>query len=220
MAMRQSNPSSLPGLARVLPVVSEQGRQFVVPWGLRALSHGALMNEHESLLAAISEDVRLDDYNPEWPGAFAAERERLVALLPRLFVELQHVGSTAVPGLSAKPIIDVLAGVRSMAETESLAERICKCGYTTSAEFNATLSERLWFMRWANGHRTHHLHVVAHGGEVWHEHLNFRDALRFHPELAARYAALKFELAQRHSTDRAAYTDAKSEFVRSVLQSA
>jgi GrpB-like predicted nucleotidyltransferase (UPF0157 family) len=178
------------------------------------------MNEQESLLAAISEHVGLHEYDPGWPGAFAAERERLLALLPGAFVEIQHIGSTAVPALAAKPIIDILAGVPSMAAAGVLTEQICKCGYTTSAEFNATLHGRLWFMRWANGHRTHHLHVVAHAGQVWREHVNFRDALRSRPELAARYAELKAELAQKYSTDREAYTDAKDEFVCSVLQNA
>jgi GrpB-like predicted nucleotidyltransferase (UPF0157 family) len=179
------------------------------------------VNEEESLLAAISEDIRLHAYDSAWPDEFTAERERLIALLPGSFVEVEHIGSTAVPGLSAKPIIDILAGVRTLARAESLSERICTCGgYTTSAEFNATLNGRLWFMRWANGHRTHHLHVVVHGGEVWRERVNFREALRLRPELAARYVALKFELAQRHGTDREAYTNAKAEFVRSVLESA
>ncbi|AEG92276.1 hypothetical protein Rta_11900 [Ramlibacter tataouinensis TTB310] len=135
-------------------------------------------------------------------------------------MEIQHIGSTAVPGLPAKPIIDILAGVRSMAEAESLAERICRSGYTTSAEFNASLHDRRWFMRWADGRRTHHLHVVVHDSQAWRERVDFRDALRSRPELASRYAALKSQLALRHATDREAYTEAKSEFVRSVLAGA
>lgn len=178
------------------------------------------MNEQESLLAAIYEEVKLHEYDPSWPDAFIAERERLLALLPGVFVELQHIGSTAVPGLPAKPIIDILGGVESMAVAESIAGLLCTSGYTTSAEFNETLIDHKWFMRWANGHRTHHLHVVVHGAEVWHERLRFRDALRLQPGLAARYASLKSQLAERHTTDREAYTDAKAEFVRSVLRDA
>jgi GrpB-like predicted nucleotidyltransferase (UPF0157 family) len=176
------------------------------------------VNEQESLLAAISEDVSLRAYDPDWPQAFTVERERLIASLPDAFLDVQHIGSTAVPGLAAKPVIDILAGVASFATAEALTEQICRCGYTTSAEFNATLNERLWFMRWANGHRTHHLHVVVHGSDGWHEHLRFREALRSRPDLAARYVALKSQLAVRHSTDREAYTNAKGEFVRSVLE--
>lgn len=175
------------------------------------------MNDQESLVAAIYEEVKLHGYDPSWPAAYVAEHERLLSLLPGVFVELQHIGSTAVPGLPAKPIVDILAGVESMAVAESVAESICTSGYTTSAEFNEALSDRKWFMRWANGHRTHHLHVVVHDGKLWHERLRFRDALRSKPDLAAEYAALKTELAERHTTDREAYTDSKAEFVRFVL---
>lgn len=178
------------------------------------------MNEQESLQAAIHEEVVLHEYEPSWPMAFRVECERLANLLSGAFVELQHIGSTAVKGMSAKPIIDILAGVDSMARAESLVEPICRSGYTTSAEFNATLTDRKWFMRWAYGHRTHHLHVVVHGGIAWHEHLRFRDALRSQPELAASYALLKAQLAARHATDREVYTEAKATFVRSALAGA
>jgi len=175
------------------------------------------MNDQPSLLAAIHEEVRLHDHDPLWPSAFAAERDRLLSLLAGSFLEVQHIGSTAVPGLPAKPIIDLLGGVSSMAQAESLMDRICSSGYTTSAEFNATLTDRKWFMRWADGRRTHHLHVVVHHGAAWNERICFRDALRSQPDVASRYAALKSRLAEAHATDREAYTEAKSGFVRSVL---
>lgn len=174
------------------------------------------MTDDESLQAAIHEDVNLQDHDPAWPQRFETERARLLALLPGTFVDIQHIGSTAVPGLLAKPVIDLLAGVASMDEARALGPALCASGYTTSAEFNDTLTDRQWFMRWANGRRTHHLHVVVHGGEVWLERLRFRDALQADPALVARYAALKQALAQRHAGDREAYTDAKAEFVRAV----
>jgi GrpB-like predicted nucleotidyltransferase (UPF0157 family) len=149
--------------------------------------------------------------------AFAAERERLLSAMPGVFIELQRIGSTAVPGLQAKPIIDILAGVESMGVAVALVDRVCRSGYTTSAEFNATLTDRRWFMRSANGHRTHHLHVVVHSGIFWQEHLEFRDKLLSDPDLADRYVALKVELAERFRTDRDAYTDAKGQFIRSAL---
>jgi GrpB-like predicted nucleotidyltransferase (UPF0157 family) len=178
------------------------------------------MTEQESLLSAIHEEVRLHPYDSSWPSMFAAERQRLLSLLPGVFLEIEHIGSTAVPGMPAKPIIDLLAGVESMAVAKSIAERICASDYTTSTEFNETLIDRLWFMRWAEGHRTHHLHVVVQDGNVWREHLAFRDALRVSPPLAARYAALKHQLASKHATDREAYTNAKSEFIHSAPRDA
>lgn len=178
------------------------------------------MNEQESLVAAIHEKVKLQEHDSSWANVFAAEKTRLLSLLPDTFLDIQHIGSTAVPRLPAKPIIDILAGVESMAVAESLALPLCSSGYTTSSEFNETLSDRKWFMRWANGHRTHHLHVVVHNSQVWHERLRFRDALRASPELAAQYALLKRRLAEEHSTDREAYTDAKAEFVRAISTAA
>lgn len=179
------------------------------------------MNDQDSLLAAIHEEVSLQAYDPRWPGLFDAERDRLLLLslqLPARLVDIQHIGSTAVPGLTAKPVIDMLAGVESMAAAEALLAPLCASGYTTSAEFNASLNDRKWLMRWADGRRTHHLHLVVHGGEVWAQRLRFRDALRADPALAARYAALKAELAAKYPHDREAYTEAKAAFVHAASE--
>ena len=176
-----------------------------------------IVTEEESLLAAINADVALEDYDCSWPTKFAAEEHRLLCLFPSLLVGIEHIGSTAVPGLKAKPIIDLLAGVETMAVAESLAEPLQRSGYTTSAKFNATLFDRKWFMRWSNGLRTHHLHVVVHNSRAWYQRIKFRDALRANDILAKRYVTLKIELAAKHHTDREAYTNAKADFVRSVV---
>jgi GrpB-like predicted nucleotidyltransferase (UPF0157 family) len=174
------------------------------------------VNDAESLESAIHEEVNLQAYNDAWPAMFVAERDRLLGLLPLSFIDIEHIGSTAVPGLVAKPVIDMLAGVESMVVARSLSAVLLEAGYATSAEFNARLGDRQWFMRWADGRRTHHLHVVVHRGPAWRKRLHFRDALRADPVLAARYAALKAELAVRHPSDREAYTQAKAAFVQSV----
>lgn len=174
------------------------------------------MDEEESLNAAIYEEVKLHDYSEDWPSLYEAERQRLLSLLPDTFINLQHIGSTSIPGMIAKPIIDILAGVDSMETAKSIAAKLCNSGYTTSAEFNQSLSDRQWFMRWAHGHRTHHLHVVVYGSKVWVERLSFRDSLRSSAELASEYAKLKTQIAVKHATDREAYTDAKSDFVNAL----
>ena len=94
------------------------------------------MTEDESLLAAIHEEVALLPYDHAWAVAFIDERDRLLSLFPGRFIGIEHIGSTAVSGLLSKPVIDILAGVRSMAEAEALVELLCRAGYTTSAEFN------------------------------------------------------------------------------------
>jgi len=178
------------------------------------------MNEQESLIAAINEDVKLHEYSHAWPARYEEERQRLLALLPGTFKDIQHIGSTSVPGLAAKPIIDILASVESLETAESIGAVLCSSGYTTSAEFNQSLKDRKWFMRWANGHRTYHLHVVVHESQAWLERLRFRDELRANPGLAAEYERLKFQMAAEHSQDREAYTDAKSQFVQAVSRAA
>lgn len=174
------------------------------------------MTDEESLAAAMHEDVSLHAHDPAWKRAFKQERDRLHALLPGTFVAIEHIGSTAVAGLVAKPIIDIMAAVESLDDADALIDRLCNHGYTTSREFNATLTDRKWLMRWRDGHRTHHLHIVVADGAPWRDRLAFRDALRGDTGLATRYASLKSELAQTHRDDREAYTDAKASFVRAV----
>ena len=144
--------------------------------------------------AIQEEQVSLATYDEAWPAQFTAERKRLVELFPQL-LEVEHFGSTAIPRMPAKPIIDVLAGVESMTVADLLFEPILTSGYTTSRAFNAMLPDRRWFMRAANGQRTHHLHIVELGGKQWVERLRFRDILRSNAGLALQYAKLKSELA-------------------------
>ena len=173
--------------------------------------------QSQLLAAAINEEVSLSAHDPKWAEAFELERDRLRALLPGAFVAIEHIGSTAVPGLVAKPIIDIMAAVDSLDDVDTLVDRLCDNGYTTSAEFNASLTDRKWLMRWRDGRRTHHLHIVVADSEQWNDRLAFRDELRSKPALARRYAELKAELAAKHQADREAYTNAKSTFVRAVV---
>jgi len=166
---------------------------------------------------AFDEPIRLVPHDRHWPAAFAAERDRLLSLFRSQLQRIEHIGSTAIPGLPAKPIIDLLAGVASMDVADALFEPILGAGYTTSRPFNAMLPDRRWFMRASDGRRTHHLHVVVADGKAWQEHLAFRDRLRASPALATEYADLKRDLATRFRRDREAYTDAKSAFVTRVL---
>ncbi|MCV2352668.1 GrpB family protein [Paucibacter sp. B2R-40] len=175
------------------------------------------MTEDESLQLAIHEPVSLSAYDIAWPALFEQERERLLQRFSGLLLDVQHFGSTAVPGLAAKPIIDILVGVASMAVADALIEPVTSAGYSSSAEFNQTLIDRRWFMRHAEGRRTHHLHMVVMGSAEWRRRLLFRDVLRADPDLAERYAALKQALALEHAADRERYTDAKAAFVAALV---
>jgi GrpB-like predicted nucleotidyltransferase (UPF0157 family) len=175
------------------------------------------MSINASLARAIVEEVCIVAHDSRWAAQFVEERDRLLELLPGRFVAIEHIGSTAVPGLAAKPIIDILGGVTLLSEADALLDPLCAHGYETSAEFNGTLSDRRWLMRHAQGRRTHHLHLVVYGGESWIRHLQFRDVLRADAAIAARYERLKRDLAGQHRHDREAYTDAKAAFIKEVV---
>ncbi len=161
--------------------------------------------------------VEIQPYDPQWPARFAVERARLLQLLPESFLGIEHFGSTAVPGLAAKPVIDILAGVESMRVADELLDPLCEAGYDTSKEFNATLKDRRWLMLHKDGQRTHHLHLVIFGDVNWRRSLAFRDALRGDHALAQRYEFLKQTLAKQPPDDREAYTAAKGAFVDAAL---
>jgi GrpB-like predicted nucleotidyltransferase (UPF0157 family) len=173
--------------------------------------------EDDSILQAINETIRIESYDAAWPGRFEAERARLVRVEP-LLLAIEHIGSTAVPGMAAKPVIDVMATVASMEVADQIVERLGENGYATSAEFNRSLGDRRWLMRQADGRRTHHLHLVLPGSVHWVENIRFRDALRGNRQLADEYAAVKRELAGTFSEDREGYTAAKGAFIAAALQ--
>jgi GrpB-like predicted nucleotidyltransferase (UPF0157 family) len=173
--------------------------------------------DDDGLRRAIVEPVVLSPPDPAWPGLFASERQRLLDALPDRFIAIEHFGSTSVPGLLAKPVIDLLAGLADLEEAASLIEPLGQLGFHYPIEFNATLSDRRWLMRQHQGRRTHHLHLVQFGDACWMRALRFRDVLRSDPRIAARYARHKCALAVAHANDRERYTAAKGEFVANVL---
>jgi GrpB-like predicted nucleotidyltransferase (UPF0157 family) len=162
--------------------------------------------------------VRLLPYDPSWPRLFEQEKARLHGICPAAFLRIEHIGSTAVPMLSAKPVIDLMAGVPSLARADAIIPILCANGYTTSAEFNATLVDRRWLMRHSEGRRTHHLHLVIFEQDEWRHWLRFRDALRANAKLRSRYEDLKVKLMNEVGSDREAYTVMKTDFVKETLQ--
>jgi GrpB-like predicted nucleotidyltransferase (UPF0157 family) len=169
----------------------------------------------EDLLFAGVRDahVELVQYDPAWPAAFEAERRRLAPLLDG--AEIHHIGSTAVPGLQAKPVIDMIALVNDLDDLDGLIAALARSGYQYPRAFNATLTGRRFLCYPTPAWRTHHLHLVDDPAELA-RYLRFRDNLRADPALAGEYAALKLALAERYREDREAYTEAKSPFIRRV----
>ena len=175
------------------------------------------MNREQSLEKAINESVQLSGYDTEWPKIFTVECRSLMALCGDQLLAVEHIGSTAVPGLYAKPIIDIMGGVESMAIADKLLVPMCKSGYLTSAEFNEKLGNKRWLMRCAEGRRTHHLHLIMYGSIEWSKQLLFRDSLRSNLLLASKYEEHEKELAAQFENDREAYTEGKGDFIRNVI---
>jgi GrpB-like predicted nucleotidyltransferase (UPF0157 family) len=168
------------------------------------------------------DDVEIVDYDPRWPLLFGEEAKRLRAVLdPSLIFGLEHFGSTAIPGLSAKPILDILIAVRSLSAAQvSFVEALRSLDYVYWAD--NPKKDRLFFVKGMPPfglRRSHHVHVTEPQGEMW-QRLAFRDYLRAHPEEAETYGRLKKRLAAEHKTDREVYTDAKSAYVASVMRKA
>ena len=159
--------------------------------------------------------IYLVDYDPSWPARFEAERAQLAtALAAWLAGPIEHIGSTAVPGLCAKPVIDIMAPVHSLEASRPALPAAQALGYLYFPHRPAVMH---WFCKPSPTLRTHHLHLVPAGSALWRDRVVFRDCLRRQPSTAAAYAALKRELAARHRDDREAYTDAKAPFIAQVL---
>lgn len=173
----------------------------------------------------IREDAAVVPYDPRWPELFQQEQGHLRACLPPALIgRIEHFGSTAVPGLAAKPIIDILVEVASLDETRRQVVPILEGqGYDYFWRPTAGDDEPpfyAWFIkRGATGARTHHLHMVEAHFEHW-ERLLFRDYLIAHPAAAAEYQSLKYQLAQACPNDRVAYTKGKTEYVTRMTATA
>lgn len=168
------------------------------------------------------DEVEIVDYDARWPAMFTEEAALLRAVLdPSLILGVEHFGSTAIPGLAAKPIIDILVAVRSLAEARTkVVEPLQRIGYVFWAENPKT--DRMFFVKGMppyGEHRTHHVHISEPTAELW-SGLPFRNYLRAHPEEAQRYERLKRNLAIQHRTDREAYTNAKASYVEEILAKA
>lgn len=164
-------------------------------------------------------EVVIVDYNPSWPDQFAEEAGRIKEAVGPALVAVEHVGSTAIPGLAAKPVLDILAGVTSLDAGRAAVPALEALGYECRGENG--IPGRLYFRKGTVQHRhTHHLHMVELGHEQWAPMLAFRDTLRAHPETARQYEQLKRDLAVRFRDNRPAYTDGKADFVQKVVADA
>jgi GrpB-like predicted nucleotidyltransferase (UPF0157 family)/chloramphenicol 3-O-phosphotransferase len=174
----------------------------------------------ESILAATTgsrEPIVVTDYDASWPALFEQLARPLRDAVRDVGASVEHVGSTAVPGLAAKPVIDIDVVVRAPGDVAPAVERLCALGYVYQGDKGVAGREAFL---WPPGMRQHHVYVVVDGSTPHRNHATFRDYLRAHPAVAAEYAALKRELAARYGRDGIGYTEAKDEFVANALREA
>ncbi len=163
--------------------------------------------------------VSVDPYSAEWPRQFAAVRSQLRSALNDERVAIEHIGSTAVPGLCAKPVIDVLAGAESLTFFTNTIPRLAAEGYVYVDKYERELPMRRYFVKLPSALPRVHVHAVCERSDLWIEQLAFRDALRADQRLRDAYADLKRKLALEHADTKADYTAAKAPFIRKVLSS-
>lgn len=164
--------------------------------------------------------IDLVPYNPQWIELAKTEIEKIRSLFPQgVILDIQHVGSTAIPNISAKPIIDIQIAVHSLDAAKIIAVPLLqKCAYEYWAD-NPDKT-KMFFAKGMPPYgekRTHHVHIVELDSHHWRDRITFRDYLREHPETAKEYELLKNELAQKHQYDREKYTDEKAVFVKNIL---
>jgi GrpB-like predicted nucleotidyltransferase (UPF0157 family) len=174
------------------------------------------VRRHPSLDDRFDPAIRIAGYDAAWPAVADSEIRRIADEVGEHVVRIDHIGSTAVPGLAAKPIIDLQMSVAAIVPVEAYAEPLRRLGYLFVPDF----ADWQFFAKPAERPRTHHLHVVDSGGEHERRHLAVRDYLRVRPEEAAAYEALKRRLVGAHPEDRLAYIEGKDPFVKALEERA
>ena len=159
--------------------------------------------------------VKVVPYRPKWAECFRKEKELLLKIMREKVLDIRHIGSTSIVGMPAKPILDILVGLQTLAVVEPLVEDLNRIGYQDRG--NGDAPGRRYFVKGREEKRTHHLNFCERNGSFWRTHVLFRDYLEQHHDAAKEYAALKRALADRFPNDRKAYTAGKEEFVRSIL---
>ena len=168
-------------------------------------------------LGAADDKVELVEYRDEWPSAFKTASRRILEACKDAVVHVEHIGSTAIPGLIAKPILDVLLGL-NLTKDERIVEPMMNLGYEFLGEYG--IPGRSYFVLRSSGREIVHAYAFAIADDAWTRHLFFLDYLRQDPEAQRQYATLKRELAEQFPHERDAYTGAKTDFIRSIEKKA
>lgn len=162
--------------------------------------------------------VQLSPHNKKWKLLFKKEKKILENQLGDRVIDIQHIGSTSISGIPAKPIIDMSLGLRALRDVQKVMKPLAIMGYELR---KAGSDSRQWFfVKGTEENRTHYLHIMRYNGTLWKDDLLFRDYLRAHPKEAKLYAELKKRLADKHADNRGLYTKGKRAFILDMLRTA
>lgn len=166
----------------------------------------------------MTRPVVIVNYDPKWPKLFEKEKKLILGTIGHITVRIEHIGSTSVPGLGAKSIIDILVAINHLCDAKKCIQPLQMIGYEYQPRHEAHIPERRYFRKGEPPREQHyHLHMVELKSGFWKRHLLFRDYLRAHPEVAQEYQDLKKQLAMEYVLDREGYTEAKTPFIESVV---
>jgi GrpB-like predicted nucleotidyltransferase (UPF0157 family) len=177
------------------------------------------------MTAPPTEPITLADYDPRWPALFEEERALIQEAIGDWIIAIEHVGSTSIPGIAAKPVIDIGVGLRDIGESYKTIFPMAKLRYRCMGE--GGIPDRLYFKKPDDSQslrvpggvpRTHQIHMYETSNPEWERHLAFRDYLRAYPDARDEYEALKRRLAVEHASDIERYADAKSDFVERIIR--
>jgi GrpB-like predicted nucleotidyltransferase (UPF0157 family) len=161
--------------------------------------------------------VKLSDYNPEWSNLFQQEKDVISSTLEDKLLGVEHIGSTAIPGIKSKPILDLMIAIKSLNDWEELKEPLGELGYEFRRD-SRSLQQHILFVKGPEEKRTHYLKVAEINSDFWKEHILFRDYLIAHPDKAKEYENLKMTMLKAHEGNRDPYTKGKEVFVKDVLR--
>lgn len=159
--------------------------------------------------------VELLPYTDKWKKLYSKEEKIILSLIKDYVIDIQHVGSTAIAGLNAKPIIDIIIGLKTFDYLAIIIQKLEANGYIYRPQSGT--DERVLFVKGNDDIITHHIHVVKWNSDEWNNHVFFRDYLIKHDEIAKEYSNLKNKLGEKYKDDRYAYTDGKSEFIQNII---
>lgn len=169
------------------------------------------------IYSKLSRPIIIAEYDPQWPLLFEQERKRIEAVLGNEAIRFEHIGSTAIPGLASKAVIDIAIGIQCLEMALKYIPLLEGLEYIYEPTFEALLPARRFFWKGTPAVHTYHIHMAEVGSPLWVKPIMFRDYLRKHPDEAQHYGELKKSLAERWVNDMDAYVEGKTDFVEGVL---